>query len=941
MTQEFLDGQGIGSMSANEGLLIFAKELSTGAARLHEEFLNVRKKYEWKIFGVGESCVPAGAGSSPIVKEASSRDGDEFFLVQSDHFSISRPEDRKSTAYLQLVKLIKTACGKKEKKGKRASSRIVGVDSLLSALIGYLEQHTFLGLWGMGGVGKTTMAKLLFEELEEEFEYTCFMEELKLITGSKDDVKGKIWTKMRRYGKPIAKPCTWDDLRGEKLLMVLDDIDRDKHVDLTLDIAKGNAMRGSRYIATSRDMGLLKWLDEPQCGKTHIFEIPLLSDEDAKRLFYSYAFPNGENPPETLGGIVDEIVRVCAGLPLTLKVLGTHLRAERDERSWAEIPSALETAQSISSLEERIWAVLRVSYDALQDDEKGLFLEMACTFTRDDHRFTNDEIKWALDSKYKNVNNLLKALVEKCLIKVGDGRPPGSDPLQVDDPFQMHEHLRSMGYKIVKHLGKCVEHLIYQLGEENQSILDENISPQEIATLSVACAEGGSLSPCQLALLLSIQAALPDMTGLRYLDLELGFRKAMYLRAHSGLQGEFEDETEIVDRRFQELFPNGILSLPSSAVMARFDGYSWELNFKSETIRFEKLVVLELIIIDSWPSDFLSAAVCERLPALKFLRVKCWEPIQSVGIAFEKLGKLQHLSLGFENSANGALLPGSFRYLSSLKYLGLWCISFPDTVDNWSRLEQLKIGGCLDLVELPETFGNLSRLRHLTIRSCDSLMELPETCGKLSNLKHLEINWCKSLQKLPDMFGNLRSLEYLEIGSCDHLQKLPDTFGNLSSLKHLEIRSCNHLRKLPDTFGSLSRLQYLRMEGLPLEELPASFGNLSGLQHLAVINLHLRYLPDSFRSLSALKLLWIEACSRLQDFAEMLEKFYNLKDLYLTHSPNLSVLYIHFGSFTSLEKVTLCGCWSPHEEELRKRFANSRAVLKFDSFWCGRQESSI
>ncbi|KAL3701130.1 hypothetical protein R1sor_019152 [Riccia sorocarpa] len=234
MTQEFLGEQVIGSMPANERLPIFAKELNTGAARLHEEFLDVQKNYEWKIFGVGETC------------------------------------------------------------------RNLGIDSLLSALIGNLEQHTFLGL---GGAGKTTMAELLFEELEEEFEYTCFVEELKLMTGSKDDFKGKIWTKMRRHGKSIAETCRWDDIRGQKLLMVLDDIDKAKHVDLILDIARDNAMRGSRYITTSRDMGLLKWLDEPQYGKTCICEIPSLKDEDAQRLFYNYTFPNGEKPPETLGGL--------------------------------------------------------------------------------------------------------------------------------------------------------------------------------------------------------------------------------------------------------------------------------------------------------------------------------------------------------------------------------------------------------------------------------------------------------------------------------------------------------------------------------------------------------------------------------------------------------------------------------------------------------------
>ncbi|KAL3685145.1 hypothetical protein R1sor_003167 [Riccia sorocarpa] len=761
----------------------------------------------------------------------------------------------------------------------------------------------------MGGIGKTTMAELLFEELEDKFEYTCLVEELKLTKGSKDDVKEKIRTKMRRDGKSVAKTCTWDDLRGEKLLMVVDDIDEHKHVDMMLGIARDNAMPHSRYLVTSRNAGLLKRLDEHQYGKAHMYEIPFLRDEDAERLFYSYAFPNGERPSGSLGGIVEEIVRACAGLPLTLTVMGSHLQAERDKGIWAEIPSALKTAQSISSVEERMWAVLRVSYDALQDDEKDLFLEMACIFSRDDHSFTSDEIKWALASKYKSANNLLKTLVERCLIKFVHG------PLEYR-PCRMHEHLRSMGYKIAKDFGRSMEHFNFRLEqEEYQSVLHEKEALKNIASLSVRISERAVLSDaCQVALQF-LQAALPEMTGLRYLDVSFSSREEQLYS---------KDETENVESRTRKRFPDGMLSLPASIVIAKFHTWGWILNTKSVAFRFEKLAVLYLGIEGDWLPDFSSAAVCDCLPVLKSLSMSSYHSevlsLEGLPASFGNLSCLQHLKLqglslqelptSFGNLSNlqhldmGNLplqqLPASFGNLSSLQHLELDYLllqELPASFGNLSSLQYLQLYG-VPLQKLPASFGNLSSLQHLVIYQA-LLQELPASFGNLSSLQHLELSKF-SLQELPASVGDLRNLQHLDLYDLP-LQELPASFGNLNSLQYLKLLDLP-LQELPASYGNLSNLQHLELRHLPLLGLPTSFGNLSNLQHLELLQSSLQELPVSFGNLSSLQYLVLE--SSFQEVPTSIGNLRSLQHLDLRDLP-LQELPASFGNLRSLQHLDL------------------------------------
>ncbi|XP_021803286.1 TMV resistance protein N-like, partial [Prunus avium] len=179
--------------------------------------------------------------------------------------------------------------------------KLVGIDSALEQLHLQLAPKEndvrFIGIWGMGGVGKTTLANLVFERLSHNFELSSFLSNVREVSakhGTLVDLQKQllypilkeniIQVKDERSGISFIRKC----LRNKKVLIVLDDVDQLKQLE-TLVGEKNWFGLGSRIVITTRNERLLV-----EHGITKPYEVKVLNDNEAFALFSQKAFKKSE-----------------------------------------------------------------------------------------------------------------------------------------------------------------------------------------------------------------------------------------------------------------------------------------------------------------------------------------------------------------------------------------------------------------------------------------------------------------------------------------------------------------------------------------------------------------------------------------------------------------------------------------------------------------------
>nr|WIL60015.1 nodulation protein [Melilotus officinalis] len=313
----------------------------------------------------------------------------------------------------------------------------VGVESRVQDMIQRLNilqtnENILLGIWGMGGIGKTTIAKAIYNKIGRKFEGRSFLANIKEVWEQNDgpihlqeqllfDICKDTKTKIR--STESGKSILMDRVCHKRVLIVLDDV---SELD-QLNALCGNRewlSSGSRIIITTRDMHILR-------GNRvdHVCTMKKMDESESIELFSWHAFKQ-TSPTEDFAGISRNVVEYSGGLPLALQVLGSYLF----DRGIAEWKCVLEKLIRIPN--DQVQKKLKISYDGLNDDtQKKIFLDIACFFIGMDR----NDVTLILNGCELFAEIGVSVLVERSLVTVDDRNKLG-----------MHDLLRDMGREIIR-----------------------------------------------------------------------------------------------------------------------------------------------------------------------------------------------------------------------------------------------------------------------------------------------------------------------------------------------------------------------------------------------------------------------------------------------------------------------------------------------------------
>ncbi|QHN98051.1 hypothetical protein HN51_045843 [Arachis hypogaea] len=691
-------------------------------------------------------------------------------------------------------------------------NKLVGIDSrveqVISRHLGIGQNDVrYIGICGMGGIGKTTIARMVYEDIQSKFEVTYFLANVRetcekngIVQAQKelvDHINGSSSNcKNEHDGRRIIRAS----LCHKKILLVLDDINEEKQLK-NLAEEQDWFGPGSRIIITTRDMHLLKIHDAYE-----IYNVEVLGESESFDLFHLKAFKQ-QTPAEEYLDLSKQAVKYCGGLPLALEVLGSHL-CGRPIQDWQSALGKLESFPNVD-----IFYTLKISYDGLDSMNKDIFLDIAYFFKGRSKDYVIDILK----GRGYHLEIGIATLIDRSLLTIDE-----------EGRLEMHDLVEEMGKHIVIQESQNDPSKRSRLRgyEDINLVLTQNKGTEASSIIlhEWDCYGKPGLvhwrdltfsDICQLKLLILDGVEAPI---LRYIPCSL--RVLRWRRCPMETLPFMDQGFELVEINLSD----------SSSIIQVWHGKKFLEKLKYLSLKY-------LYRLKQIPD--LSEA-----PNLEILDVEdCYElgDFPSYLTLHKSLVKLS-----LRNSSSLETL-GSKLEMSSLKELRLDdCTSMRKLAEFGECMKHLSVLSLsyTAIEELPTTVGCLVGLKELHLRCCERLACLPDSIQKLKSLIFFNLSGCLNvLQSLHSLSG-LTSLDTLILSGCfvTSQESWSYNLGNLVSLTNLYL-SKNKFVRVPINIHELPRLRCLYLDRCPnlkvLPELPSSIRELNARDSASLDTWHL------------------------------------------------------------------------------------------------------
>ncbi|CAH1433313.1 unnamed protein product [Lactuca virosa] len=332
---------------------------------------------------------------------------------------------------------------------QRRIPHLIGMDDSIFTISSWLKRGSseaaeILTIWGMPGIGKTTLAEYMFTSHCHKFESSSFVEAIGRRCAqqpySQLDLQKQLLgdvLKKRKIEENNADLCTSKvekALSRKKALLVLDDVDNFEQLDVL--IGTKGFHPGSKIIVTTKDgsltekCSLFRMKFPPKHTKLALHG---LRDTESVRLLCWHAFGNND-PKKGYEKEAERVAKFCGGHPLAIKVLGSSL-INKDAAIWSDVLEMLEAKGYLTDVQENVQKALQISFDSLSGDCKELFKHIACFFVGKEREVTETILKECGFQTSYGINKL----IDRCLLTIG-GR----------NELRMHQLLQEMGRDLVR-----------------------------------------------------------------------------------------------------------------------------------------------------------------------------------------------------------------------------------------------------------------------------------------------------------------------------------------------------------------------------------------------------------------------------------------------------------------------------------------------------------